>query len=162
MAVARADRRHLHLTAVFDRVRKFITRNHGERANAEKRPMNFDNDNPPPPGPQQPPVPWEIIEAQSPAEQSLAEGRTNPTQDSGPSGAPLPEDLRVPWGWVDLLILVALFVGGPLVVSVPILIGFMLAGVSRAQLSHPTSAYGLFVILDQVVLSFAILAYLAA
>jgi len=123
--------------------------------------MNFDENNPPPPDPAQSPVPWEIIESQSPAEDSSAGASTNLPPDSGAAVAPLPEDLRVPWGWLDLLVIVALFALGPVVLSLPIFLGFSIEGITRAELSHPSSAQGLFVILDQVLLSLAILGYLA-
>jgi uncharacterized protein len=121
--------------------------------------MSFDDNNPPPSDPGQSPVPWEIIEPQP--ETTPAGASASPPQDSGRAAAPLPEDLQVPWGWLELLLIVALFAGGPVVLSVPIFIGFSLEGISRADLSHPSSAQGLFVIIDQVLLSLAILGYLA-
>jgi uncharacterized protein len=124
--------------------------------------MNFDEHNSPPSDPAQSPVPWEIIESQ-PLEKPAPVGATsNPAQDSGPAGVPLPEDLRVPWGWTDLLLLVILYIAGSIVVSVPVLIGFLLAGVSRAELSHSPGVQGLFVIVNQALLSVSVLAYLFA
>jgi len=123
--------------------------------------MNFDDNNSPPPDPAQSPVPWEIIEPQQAADASPAWAPANFPQDSGPERPPLPEDLRVPWGWLDLFVLVILFTAGPALLSLPIFVGFSLKGVSRAELSHPSSAQGLFVILDQALISLAILGYLA-
>jgi membrane protease YdiL (CAAX protease family) len=61
-----------------------------------------------------------------------------------------------------LFLLIILYIAGSIVLSVPVLIGFLLAGVSRAELSHSPSAQGLFVIINQVLLSVSVLAFLAA
>ena len=54
----------------------------------------------------------------------------------GPIGPLLPEDLRVPWGWLDLLILVAVAVSGTFVVSLLLIKGFGIFGVSFRQVQN--------------------------
>jgi len=123
--------------------------------------MNFDDDNPHSPDPMNPPVPWEAIEGRRSTEH-LPNAVAAPVQNPVPANGGLPEDLRVPWGWTDLLLLVLLYVAGSIVISLPVLIVFMLAGVSRAQLTNSSSEQGLFVIASQTLLSVGVLAYLAA
>jgi membrane protease YdiL (CAAX protease family) len=79
------------------------------------------------------------------------------------AGRPLPADLRVPWDWVDLLI-VALLASVSVVLVIPLFLvmGFAMFGIGRAQLSSSVADRNLLAILDQVVLSFGLLAYLAA
>lgn len=67
----------------------------------------------------------------------------------------LPDDLRVPWGWIDLLLVAFLWFG----VMVLTFLGLAILGGSR---NWSTTDKTFFVILDQVVVSFVILGYLAA
>ncbi|MGA8221824.1 MAG: CPBP family intramembrane glutamic endopeptidase [Candidatus Acidiferrales bacterium] len=124
--------------------------------------MNFDNDDSPPPDPERAPVPWEIIESQPQAEHSSAGPAIIPSEDLGPARAPLAEDLRVPWGWTELLLVVAVYIGAYLVLLRPVANAFYLFGVSRSQLLKSPNVEGLFLIVHQVVVSVAVLAYLAA
>jgi CAAX protease family protein len=123
--------------------------------------MNFDNNNPPPQDPERAPVPWEIIESRPEPEFSRAGPATAPPQDLGPADVPLPEDLRVPWDWIDLFLLVVIFVAAYVVLLRPVAIVFSMFGVSRSHLMHSPSIEGLFLIVHQVVVSLAVLAYLA-
>jgi uncharacterized protein len=67
----------------------------------------------------------------------------------------LPEDLRVPWGWIDLLLLGFAYVG----LMVVTIMGLAILGWSRNwTLSDKT----FFVIFDQLIVSLVILGYLAA
>ena len=128
--------------------------------------MNFDKNNPPPPDSERAPVPWEIIESQTAAEHSVTSAPQGsaeriPTQDTESSGAALPEDLRVTWDWMDLLLLVIAYVGGDVILLKPVLIVFSMFGVSRSEIMGSPSAQGFFVIVHQGVVSVAVLAYLA-
>jgi uncharacterized protein len=83
---------------------------------------------------------------------------------SPPAAAPvrdLPPDLRVPWDWLDLLLLAVLALAGSVLLS--LLLGRMFAafGVKFAQLRASPSETGLFTILHQVLLFSALLGYLA-
>ena len=80
----------------------------------------------------------------------------------GPIDPLLPEDLRVPWGWLDLLILVAVAVSGTFVVSLLLIKGFAIFGVSFRQVQNDAANKNLFLILNQALLSIVLLAYLAA
>src|SRR5580698_5854240 len=113
--------------------------------------MNFDDNNlppsdsgrvPEPPGPRQ--------------ETSITPGYL------GPIDPLLPEDLRVPWGWGDLVLLVAIAISGTFVVSLLLIKGFALAGISFRQVQDIAGDRNLFLILNQALLSVVLLLYLAA
>jgi membrane protease YdiL (CAAX protease family) len=80
----------------------------------------------------------------------------------GPIEPLLPEDLRVPWGWLDLLILVAVAFFGTFVISLLLIKGFAIFGLSFRQIQTDASNKNLFLILNQALLSVVLLAYLAA
>jgi membrane protease YdiL (CAAX protease family) len=72
-----------------------------------------------------------------------------------------PEDLRVPWSWLDLLILVGIAVIGTLLSSV-ILVGvFATLGMTPATLQDSPNLKSLFLIVNQALISLFLLAYLA-
>src|SRR5579863_5939944 len=72
------------------------------------------------------------------------------------------EDLRVPWGWLDLLLLVIVAIAGTFVLSMLVVVGFMLSGVSFHQLQNSISEKSLLLIINQALLSLALLVYLSA
>lgn len=73
----------------------------------------------------------------------------------------VPEDLRVPWGWWDLLIFLIAGAGAALVISAVTMFIFYEAGIPRDQI-QPTTKYGILVaIISMVILSLASLWYLA-
>jgi membrane protease YdiL (CAAX protease family) len=80
----------------------------------------------------------------------------------GPIDPLLPEDLRVPWGWGDLALLIAVAISGTFVVSLLLIKGFTIAGISFRQVQSIPGDRNLFLILNQALLSVALLAYLAA
>jgi len=74
-----------------------------------------------------------------------------------PFGLPsrfVPEDLRVPWGWIDLLLLAGVWVG---IVALSLLFAVVIQSLG-VRLSATGRTF--FVIFDQIVISFAILAHL--
>lgn len=73
----------------------------------------------------------------------------------------IPEDLRTPWDWVDLVIFALLAVGGTFLISVVLVFVFSAFGVTPAQLRSSASAKSYFAIVNQILVSFALLAYLA-
>jgi membrane protease YdiL (CAAX protease family) len=79
---------------------------------------------------------------------------------STPPPAPLPEDIRVPWGWVDLLLFVVVALAGTFLFSILLAIGFAVFGVPPSQLQKPGSAEGLFVVVSQAILFLVLLGYL--
>jgi uncharacterized protein len=74
----------------------------------------------------------------------------------------VPEDLRVPWGWLDLLLLVIVAIAGTFVLSLFVVVGFMLSGVSFHQLQNSISEKSLVLIINQALLSVVLLVYLSA
>src|ERR1700691_2691019 len=79
----------------------------------------------------------------------------------GPIDPLLPEDLHVPWGWIDLMILVAVAVSGSVVVTLLLIGGFAIAGISFRQVQNIAGDRNLFLIANQALLSVVLLAYLA-
>lgn len=124
--------------------------------------MNLEENNPPPDQPLEsadaPPRPLEpapLKTGQPPQEVSSTEPRV-----SIPPAVVVPEDIRVPWGWVDLLLFVVLALAGTFLFSILLAIGFAVFGVPLARLQKPGSAEGLFVVISQGILFFVLLGYL--
>jgi membrane protease YdiL (CAAX protease family) len=73
-----------------------------------------------------------------------------------------PEDLRAPWGWLDLLLLVAVALLGTFVISI-VLVGIFAAfGMTPTSLQNSSNNKSLFLIVNQAILSLGLLAYLVA
>ena len=119
--------------------------------------MNFDDNNLPPSDAARVTEPTPVPEPPSPRlETPITPGYL------GPIDPLLPEDLRVPWGWGDLVLLVAVAISGTFVVSLLLIKGFTIAGVSFRQVQNIPGNRNLFLILNQALLSLVLLAYLAA
>jgi membrane protease YdiL (CAAX protease family) len=73
----------------------------------------------------------------------------------------LPEDLRVPWGWLDLLFLVIFAIVGTFVLSILVVAGFALLGVNLHQLQSSVQYKSLLLIINQALLSVVLLVYLS-
>ena len=73
----------------------------------------------------------------------------------------LPKDLRVPWGWIDLLLLLIVAIAGTVVLFFSLVKGFAMFGVSYRQIQNVAATENLFLILNQALLSVVLLAYLA-
>jgi membrane protease YdiL (CAAX protease family) len=73
-----------------------------------------------------------------------------------------PEDLRVPWGWTDLLLLILITVTGMFLISFFEIWVFGLFGISFQQIRSSAGIQGLFLIVNQLLLSLGVLLYLAA
>jgi uncharacterized protein len=107
--------------------------------------MSLDNNDPLPSEPQEP----------------AASAPVTPPSFSG-IASDLPQDLRAPWDWLDLLLLAVLALVGSALISwllSVVLAGF---GVDPAQLRASPSKSGLFAIVHQALLFFGLLGYLAA
>jgi uncharacterized protein len=72
----------------------------------------------------------------------------------------LDPDLRVPWGWVDLLLLVIVWIGATVISTILLAILFAARGVAFDQIQHSSRYLGFFVVTDQVVVSIVVLLYL--
>jgi hypothetical protein len=81
---------------------------------------------------------------------------------SGRTDSHLPEDLRVPWNWLDLLFLVAVAISGTIVITLLLIKGFAIFGLSFRHIQKSASDENLFLIFNQTLLSALLLAYLAA
>jgi membrane protease YdiL (CAAX protease family) len=114
--------------------------------------MNSDDNNPFLPDPARPGDSATHTERISEAGSILA------PQDFTPSVSRLPSDLRVPWSWGNLLLFVLMY----FIIGFFLMLGFAAFGVKPAQIQKFSAENGPFVILSQVFLSFAMLAYLAA
>jgi membrane protease YdiL (CAAX protease family) len=106
--------------------------------------MNFNDNNP---------LPTDPLEASGAAPQ--------PPQPAGASDSSLSQDLRVPWDWLDLLLLGVLALAGSILLNFVVAALFAAFGVSRSQLRASPSEVGLFTIVHQVLLIFGLLGYLA-
>jgi membrane protease YdiL (CAAX protease family) len=73
-----------------------------------------------------------------------------------------PEDLRAPWGWFDLALLVAIALFGTFLISIVLVGVFAAFGMTPSVLQKSISAKSLFLIVNQAVLSLGLLAFLAA
>jgi membrane protease YdiL (CAAX protease family) len=72
-----------------------------------------------------------------------------------------PEDLRAPWGWLDLLLLIAVTLLGTFLISI-VLVGIFAAfGMTPTSLQNSSTNKSLFLIINQAILSLGLLAYLA-
>jgi uncharacterized protein len=115
-------------------------------------------DDPTPPGqPENPPTPSSEFppSAEFPASAAL-EAQVLPPQKF------VPEDLRVPWGWLDLLWFVLAVIAGTFVLGFLVGIGLSLAGGNITDLRLSSRKEGVINIIFEVVLFAAILAFLAA
>jgi uncharacterized protein len=79
----------------------------------------------------------------------------------GPPLRRVPDDLRVPWGWLDLLLLVVIGFAGLLLLSLLALTAFMAAGISMAKIRHSIVDQNLLSIIVTSLISVILLAYLA-
>ena len=73
-----------------------------------------------------------------------------------------PEDLRAPWSWLDLLILVGITFIGTFLISVALVAVFAAFGLGPAALQKSANNKSLFLIINQTLLSLGLLGYLAA
>ncbi|HTX14881.1 MAG TPA: CPBP family intramembrane glutamic endopeptidase [Candidatus Baltobacteraceae bacterium] len=131
--------------------------------------MNTD-DHPLPPEPPEPaePAPESSV-AQSPepttfADSFRSEDAPTPAGEftEEPRRRPLPDDLRVPWDWIDIGLLVGLAFGGLAVVGLVIGIALRLAGIPLAHFRKSPGAMSVLAVAAQILLDLGLLAYLAA
>jgi uncharacterized protein len=117
--------------------------------------MTFDDNNPPHSGPARSPEP--APESPTPRlEASITPGYL------GPSARHVPDDLRVSWGWLDLLLLVVIGFAGLLLSSLLVLTAFMAVGTTMNQIKNSIVEQSLFSVLATCLISIALLAYLLA
>jgi uncharacterized protein len=119
--------------------------------------MNFDDNNVPPSDAARVTGPMPAPEPPSARlEASVAPGYLGPTLRY------VPDDLHVPWGWWDLVLLVVIGFAGVLLSSLLVLTAFMVAGITMAQFKHSIVDQSLLSIIATCLGSVALLGYLAA
>jgi membrane protease YdiL (CAAX protease family) len=96
------------------------------------------------------------IPTQSPAE--TAGSQVSPA----PPPAAVPHDLRVPWNWLDLLLLGILTFAGSVLLRFVVGRVFLAFGVTSAQFRASPALFGLFTVVHQLLLFALLLAYLVA
>jgi|GEM_PF-721290 len=69
-------------------------------------------------------------------------------------------DLRVPWGWLDLLLLVVVWIGAMAISTILFAIIFASQGIAFSQIQHSPRYLGFFEVADQVVVWIAVLLFL--
>lgn len=131
--------------------------------------MNTDDNALPPELPERPETHEPAETPPQPSAEPASLGDPFQSANVAPASAPaavrarrLPDDLRVPWDWIDIgiLILVA-FLGS--VIAWPLIVPVLkLAGISAAYVRKSPSAMGVIAVSAQIVLDLGLLAYLAA
>jgi uncharacterized protein len=81
--------------------------------------------------------------------------------DATSSRAWLSSDLRVPWGWVDILLLFVIAIGCTFLFGIVLVLILAAFGVSPAQLQKSPSEWGLVAVVAQILADLTILGYLA-
>jgi hypothetical protein len=89
-------------------------------------------------------------------------GSASVQEFSMPAGPPIPEDLRVPWSWIDLLFLVLVYLGAAIVLGLLVKTGSVLFRISPTQIQKSLTERNLLTLLMQVLLDLVLFAYLAA
>jgi membrane protease YdiL (CAAX protease family) len=131
--------------------------------------MTHDENDPPSLESHGPPEPRDPLAQQEPAEPSI-DAAFEPIESDPPPGitlpwiAPaLPDDLRVPWGWRDLLLLVGVAAIGTVVIQLILVAVLALRGIPLSRLQNNSDGVALLAaIAAQVVIDFALLGYMAA
>ena len=78
------------------------------------------------------------------------------------SNVAVPRDLRVPWTWLDLLLLGILTLAGSILLNLALGRVFRAFGVTATQFRGSPTLFGLFTIVHQILLFALLLAYLVA
>jgi CAAX protease family protein len=85
-----------------------------------------------------------------------------PPPAASASNIAVPQDLRVPWTWLDLLLLGILTLAGSILLNLALGKVFRAFGVTAAQFRGSPALFGLFTLVHQTLLFALLLAYLVA
>ncbi|MGH9734377.1 MAG: lysostaphin resistance A-like protein [Candidatus Acidiferrales bacterium] len=72
----------------------------------------------------------------------------------------LDPDLRVPWGWLDLLLLAIVYIGATVISTILLAIFFASRGIQWNAIQHSPRAFGFFVVAGQIFIYIALFLYL--
>lgn len=89
------------------------------------------------------------------------EPAATPVANSAPD-ITLTQDLRVPWTWLDVFLLAVIALVGSALFKLLLLGTFAKFGIATAQIAKSPALYGLFTLLQQLLITIALLIYLAA
>jgi membrane protease YdiL (CAAX protease family) len=119
--------------------------------------LNFDDDHRFSP---EPPEPGGI--APGPVDSATpVPGAPTVRESPAPVGRPVPEDLRAPWNWIDLLLFVLIAFAVTIALGIIVFLGFAAFGVKLSQLRSSPREEGLFTIINQLLMFAALIGYLA-
>ncbi|MGA3293290.1 MAG: type II CAAX endopeptidase family protein [Candidatus Acidiferrales bacterium] len=125
--------------------------------------MTEDRDNPLPPETPEPLEPvLQSVEPAPPADIVPPEVRLPAGQLSAATKRPLPDDFRVPWDWLDVVLLTVLAVVGTWVTAILVVRALGVFGVTQAHLRKSPGMLSVVSVVAQIVLDLGLLAYLAA
>lgn len=85
-----------------------------------------------------------------------------PAEPHGSSRSLLPDDLRVPWDWVDILLLVLMAIGESALIGFLIFAVLRVLGISPTHIRKSPDAMDMMALVAQILLDLGLLAYLAA
>ncbi|HTV60910.1 MAG TPA: type II CAAX endopeptidase family protein [Verrucomicrobiae bacterium] len=122
--------------------------------------MNFDDNTPAPPGDEQLSVAPES-QPDASAAPDFASPSAFPPPQPVPHAREVPPDLRVPWGWTDLIFFLFLAALTMFLIQFVAIKIFAAFGVSLFQLQHSPARQGLFVFVTGVPMSLGLLGFLA-
>jgi len=108
----------------------------------------------------EPPAPSPTGSAAPEMQTSIPPRLIVPHEPPPPAYLGYPEDLRAPWNWFDLLLLVAIALLGTFLISIVLVGVFAAFGMTPTVLQKSTNAKSLFLIVNQAVLSLGLLGYL--
>ena len=125
--------------------------------------MLFDENNPLPSEPPQPADPHpQSGEPQGVTEPLFSTEAVNPQGPAVRHRSQVPEDIRTPWDWIDLVIFALLALGGAFFVTIGVVFLFAtVLHIGAAQIRASSAARTYFAVANQVVLSLALLGYIA-
>jgi uncharacterized protein len=128
--------------------------------------MTHEEHDPPPlesQDPREPLAPLESADLVPPSALEIREIAPPPADGLPWPATPLSFDLRVPWGWLDLLLLIGVAAIATVVIQLILVAGFVLRGVPLSHLQDTSSGVALVAaIAAQIVIDFALLGYMAA
>lgn len=73
----------------------------------------------------------------------------------------IPEDIRVPWGWLDLVLFVGQSVIASVIIGILVLVVLLLCGVKISAIEQPGRWQGVFAVVAQVIIDIEWIAFLA-